>query len=465
MRRLLALSLLFAMIAGAFVPSAATAQGTAPGPAVGETSPIFSEDGNEMGSITVNSIVEPFENYDSGYDPQRGYHYALVEVTISNSGARPMTVDPGALRLVDSEGFVAPSAFISSTAPDAPVFLEYIDIGPGEEAVGAVAYLVFNDSAIARIIYVPDFTSRVNVVDQREQFTAAGTPVSVIGSSGAEILQVTVNGIADPFEAYDEFSAPPRGSRYVLVDVTIANTGNQLISTAPTDFSALDEQGFYLEQPFLTSTDPSQVNFDYIDLDPGEEQRGAIYFQLFGGLPLSQIVYGDGYDRDIVVADLGPGAPPAPPVTSTAATPASPVASNPDCEGLVEWGTAVEARMAEVVAITDEFEGIDPADLDPAAIQAAADQVAALAQEQRDSNPPPVAAGFSTFLADEFLQPLSDAAAGIAQALENDDMVGVLLALSELEAASALFDTGGPADVFFDELESVCPNEINELNN
>ena len=50
--------------------------------------------------------------------------------------------------------------------------------------------------------------SRVTVVDLRQEYTAAGTPISVIGSSGAEIAQVTVNGIADPFEAYDEFTAP-----------------------------------------------------------------------------------------------------------------------------------------------------------------------------------------------------------------------------------------------------------------
>jgi hypothetical protein len=453
------------MIAGALVPTAAKAQETAPGPPVGTTSPMYGEDGSEVGSITVTNIIEPFENYDPGYDPQRGYHYAVVEVTITNSGSRPMTVDPNALRLIDSDGFVASSAFISVSAPDAPVILEYLDgLGPGEEASGSVAYQVFNDSTISRIIYAPGFTSRVNVVDLREQFTAAGTPVSIIGSSGAEIAQVTVNGIADPFEAYDDFSAPPRGSRYVLVDVTITNTGTQLLSTAPSDFTAFDDQGFYLDQASVTSTDASLVPFNFIDLAPGEQQQGVVYFQLFGGLPLTQIVYGNGFDRDIVVADLGPGAPPAPPVTTTGATPASPVASSPDCEGLVEWGTAVDVRLGQVVGITSEFEDIEPANLDPVAIQAAADQVAALAQEQRDSNPPPAAEGFNTFLADEFLQPLSDAASSIAQALENGDQVGALLAAAEAQALSTMFDTGGQADIYFDELEAACPNEINELS-
>ena len=93
MRRLLVLSLFLTMVAGAFAPAATAAQdtGTAIGPAVGETSPIFSEDGNEMGSITVNNIIEPFEAYDAGYEPLRGYHYVIVEVTIANAGSRPMT--------------------------------------------------------------------------------------------------------------------------------------------------------------------------------------------------------------------------------------------------------------------------------------------------------------------------------------------------------------------------------------
>lgn len=467
MRRLLVLSLLLTFIAGALIPAATTAQetGTALGPAIGETSSIYSEDGNEIGSVTVNDVIEPFESYDPGYDPQRGYHYVVLDVTITNSGSRPMAADPSAFQVIDSDGFIADTGFFSSSAPGAPVFLEYQDaLGPGEEAAGAVAYEVFNESTISRIIYNADFTSRVNVVDLRAGYTAAGTPVSVIGVSGSEIAQVTVNGIADPFEAYDEFSAPARGSRYVLVDVTISNTGSQLLSTGPDDFTAIDDQGFFIEQPFITSTDASLVNFDYIDLAPGEEQQGAVYFQLFGDLPLTQITYGDGFARDVVVADLGPGAPPAPAVTIQATTPASPVASSPDCEGLVVWANDLIDRLGEAVVLTDSFEGVAPEDLDAVAIRAAADQLAVLAQEQRDSSPPPVAVELNTFMAEEFFQATSEATTGIADGLDAGNPLLIELAIAEAGAVSALFDTGGAADQFFNDIDTACPNEVQQLN-
>ena len=149
-----------------------------------------------------------------------------------------------------------------------------------------------------------------------------------------------------------------------MADVTISNTGTQLLSTSPSSFVATDEQGFFIEQPFLTSTDESLVNFDYIDLASGEQQQGVIYFQLFGDIPLAQITYGDGYERDIVVADIGPDAPPAPPVTiqpplSRLPWPAAPIAKASWNGGPTWWIASVAAT------ITGAFEDVQPEDLDP----------------------------------------------------------------------------------------------------
>jgi hypothetical protein len=265
----------------------------------------------------------------------------------------------------------------------------------------------------------------------------------------------------DPFEAYDEFSAPARGSRYVMVDVTIANTGNQLLSTSPNDFIATDDQGFLLQPAFVTSTDPSLVNFDYIDLNPGEEQRGVIYYQLFANIPLEQIVYGDGYTRDIVVADLAAGVP-APPSPVVAVTTTA-VASSPDCEGLVEWGRDVEARIASAAALTAGFEE-NPLNLDPTTLREAANQMLTFAQEQRDSNPPPAAVTLNTFLAEEFYSVLATSLTDLAAAIEAGNSAQALLVVANAEELIAVFDGGGQAGVLLDELEAACPNEIEQLS-
>ena len=104
------------------------------------------------------------------------------------------------------------------------------------------------------------------------------------GSNGDAALTVTVNGISDPWEGFEEFDAPARGTRYVLLDVTVVNNTPGVVSASPGDFSATDDQGFLLENAFASTESIGLPSYDYIDLQPGAEQRGSIVFQVFADL-------------------------------------------------------------------------------------------------------------------------------------------------------------------------------------
>ncbi len=467
MRRLIVLSMVFAIIGAAFATTPAHAQTdpAAPGPGFGESVPFFGQDGSPIGSVTIDEIVEPFEAYGSGNEPLRGYYYALVNVTVTNTASRPVSVEPSSFRVFDSDGFQLQSAYLYLTSEDAPVFLEYTDaLAPGDSVSGAVAFQVYSQAPIERIVYSPSFESRVTVLDLRMDLAVAGSPVSIVSSSGSEMAQVTVNGVADPFEGFSDFSAPSRGSRYVMIDVTVENTGSQILSTSPSDFSATDDQGFYLQNAFVSPSDPNIVSFDYLDLAPGETQSGVIFYQVLSGIPIEQITYGDFYTRTVVVADLAAGAPEIT-ITAAATPDVSTLVSSPDCEGLIEWANDLVDRLGEAVTLTNAFDDVATEELDPVAVRQAAVDLEALGQAQRDSNPPPAAEQLNTFMAEQFYAAMSSATGKIADALETGNSVSALLAIAEAESVMALFESGGQADLLFEELETACPAEFEILEN
>ncbi len=457
MRKFLVLMLMLTMLGSLAIPGSVTAQT----PGIGEAVPIYSVDGNQIGTITINEIIEPFEDYDQSYSPQRGYHWVALDVTIANTSQRAFEADPYDLQVVDTEGYISTQSSMYLGESSTVTLFEYTDaLAPGTDVSGLVTFEVYSGSAISRVLYTPAYEVLATVADLRTEQVAAGTPVSIIGTSGSEVARVTVNGVGDPFDAYDEYSAPTRGSRYVAFDVTVVNTGSRTLSTSPNDFSATDDLGFLLERPYVTSTDPGMVNFDYIDLAPGEEQRGAIYFQVLEGIPVIQLTYGDGYDMNTVVADLALGAP-----AIVAQPTAVPVASSPDCEGLVDWGIEFSARITSAVALTDTFDDVEPEDLDPVALRDASEQLAVLAQETRDATVPVAAQEINTYFAEDFYQAMADATALIAESLETGNQQGALDAVAIAETAMAAFESDGEAVLMLENLETECPNEIEQLNN
>lgn len=486
MRRIFALAAMLALTLGLVAPSLVSAQTGTPasestgsfGVALGTPVSYIGSDGGAIGTITVNSISDPFTGFDSSSAPQRGYHYALAEVTITNSSNRPFEVNPGSFIGVDSDGFVAQQPYLYFT-DETLTELEYSDaLAPGDSVTGVIPYSLFGDSTIEGIFFSPSYDRIIPVLDLRAAPVAIGTAVPIIDTTGAQTAEVTVNSVVAPFDGYDASSAPPRGSTYVAVDVTVTNTGSAVLSVSPSDLWVVDADGFVLSSTYVTRTDTTVPDYDYVDLNPGESQHGMLVYEIYQDVPVSLVAYGDGYTSIEVVADVDGSASTgaatsgaAVPVATTAAVATvaplattAPVASSPDCEGLVDWGLDLVDRITRASQLTAPLAAADVSTLDPATVKDVGTQLRALGDEQAASNPPAAAVETNTIMTEQFYYALADAVDQIASALESNNAAGALAGQMAAQKVTEVFDDGGPYDTAIDALTTACPNEVNQLD-
>ena len=485
MRRVLALAMVVALTLGIMLPGLAQAQSGTPttestgaiGVPLGTAVPIVGSDGAPIGTITVSNITDPFTGYDSSSAPQRGYHYALAEVTISNTSSAPMEVYPSYIMGIDNEGFVTEQPYVTYT--DATVTpLEYSEaLEPGASVTGTIPYQLFGSTTLQRLVYAPTYDRQITALDLRTAPVTAGTPVTILDTTGAPMAEVTVNGVTDPFTGYESFSAPARGSRYILLDVTVTNTGSGLLTTSPSDFWVVDAEGFVLSSTFATRTDQTLPDFDYLDLNPGESQQGAIVYEIFEGVPPAQVSWGDGYTSLNVVADLSAGTgatqpvsqppaatevagePTAPALPTAAATTAA-VTSSADCEGLIDWSFDLLDRITRASELMTSIQSQDMSTVTAEQVTEIASQLRAIGDEQAASNPPAAAIELNTLMVDQFYYPMADAVDEIADALGSGNMAGLMTAMQSIQQLTDLFDEGGPYEAATEALTVACPAEM-----
>lgn len=485
MRRVFAMAMLVALTVGLLIPGLAQAQTTTPetapatgsfGVPLGATVPIIATDGSSIGAITVSNITDPFTGFDSSSAPQRGYHFALAEVTITNTGTAPMEVYPNYIMGIDSDGFVAQQPYITYT--DAAVTpLEYTEaLAAGASVTGVIPYQLFGSTTLQRMVYAPTYDRQITALDLRTAPVVAGTPVTILDPSGVPMADVTVNGVTDPFTGYDSSYAPPRGSRYILVDVTVTNTGSGVLSVSPSSLWVTDADGFVLSSSYVLRADTTLPDFDYVDLNPGDTLQGALVYAVFEGVPPAQISWGDGYTSLNVVADLSAGMgavqpPSQPPATSTevagvptAAATTAAVASNPDCAGLVDWGLDLLDRITRAGEVTAPFQDGDVSDVTAAQLTDIAAQLRVMGDEQAASNPPAAAAELNSIMVDQFYYPLADVVDDIATAVAEGNMAGAMTAMQNAQSLSSVFADGGAYDTASETLTAACPAEIDQLN-
>ncbi len=358
--------------------------------------------------------------------------------------------------------------------------LEYSEaLAAGASVTGVVPYQLFGDTTLDRIVYAPTSDRQIAALDLRAAPVVAGTPVSVLDTSGVEKAQVTVNGVTDPFTGYDSFSAPPRGTRYILLDVTVTNTGTGVLSTSPSDFWVVDSEGFVLTSAFATRTDTTLPDFTYLDLNPGESQQGALLYAIFEGVSPAQISWGDAYTTLNVVADLSAGMGTAQPVSQPpAATEAAgfptvaasategattaAVASSPDCEGLVNWGLDLLDRITRAGEMITSFQTEDMSTITAEQVAEIATQLRTMGDEQAASNPPAAAVELNTIMVEQFYYPLADAVDELAAAIGDGNMAGYMTAMQNVQALNSIFADGGPFDSAADALTVACPSEMND---
>jgi Domain of unknown function (DUF4352) len=435
---------------------------------------IYGSDGQPEGEISVSSLVDPFEEFDSSGAPQRGFHYVMAVVTITSTGDAPLEAASYGFYAVDEEGFQYSPTYLfrdSESMETTPDFAGGT-IEAGQSMSGAIFFQLLDGTSVGLILYQPSFDRLITAADLREGDVAAeGDAVEIINSDGSPGGTITVDERIEPLEGVS--SGAERGFEFVGITVTIENTGDQPLSIEPYSFYITDEEGFSYTSYGAYRDEEAEAALPSLPygtvVEPGAAITGLVSYQILNGTKIGLVYYAPSYDRHVRLAeyadDRAPGLTGEEPTFEV--TPAdedfssdeeTPVAVTPGCEGVLEWAeSSIPLILAwseayfTVADFVDSGNGLSPADA-----RDAADAAAGLAAAQEEIDVPDIAQDGQDALISVFEQ-TATGLDDLATALENGDDAGIDAARSNLAAIATAVDDGGEFDKPFTVLEEQCP--------
>jgi hypothetical protein len=285
-------------------------------PTVGEMVSIIGAEGGEIGQVTILNVTDPFEDYDTGYEPERGKRYVAVEMEIASTGNRPLPVNIFGLYLQDVEGFVTSPSYVPfADTSDLADLTAIPEVAPGESVSGTVFFQMLASSELASMLYQLEYDRMIMLADLQPETPGpeAGSAISLIGAEGNEIGTAAVDRVTDPFEDYDEFTSPEAGHRYVGIEYTIENTGRRPLPLNIGALSVQDSEGFLYAPAFVGRNEGAQpedlLETDVYELAPGESISGVLFYSVLASAELAHVFYQSDWDRLVTLADLRMGYP------------------------------------------------------------------------------------------------------------------------------------------------------------
>lgn len=281
--------------AGVGTPAVGTPSASADTPVVGDEVPIYDvESGDEIASITVESITDPFEDYDTGYEPERGSRYVAVEYTITNEIPNDRLDSPAYyLSLATDDGRLASSAYVGLPEDSDVTELPTDEILGGESTTGTLFYLLGDEVTVGGVYYnnYGYFALLADVSGQSSP--TIGDDVTVFNTAGDEYAAVTVTDFEDPFEDYAEFYEPERGTRYVAATVSVENLiPNDGIDLSSYQFFVQTREGYLLSTAFVEPAEDSDVEaLEDTRLGGGDSGGGTIFFTVPEDAEITGIIY------------------------------------------------------------------------------------------------------------------------------------------------------------------------------
>ena len=309
MQRLAAIALAFVLTigtaSGAFAQSDATPGAGTPASGtptangdlaqIGDDVPIYDpESGDEIASITVNDVTDPFEDYDDYSAPDRGTKDIAVEYTITNEVANDSLDSPAYnLSLGTAEGLLLTSAYVGLPDDSDVTELSTDPILGGESTTGTLFYNVPDDTELGGIFYTGYGYYTLLADLGGTQNPAIGDDVTVYNADGDEYASVAVTDYQDPFEDYGEYTAPESGSRAIAVTVSLENLiQNDGIDFSPYDFTLQTSEGFLVSSTYVEPADGSDLTpLEDGRVGGGDSAEGTIFFELPEDVDVSGIIF------------------------------------------------------------------------------------------------------------------------------------------------------------------------------
>lgn len=129
--------------------------------------------------------------------------------------------------------------------------------------------------------------------------------VKFISVDGVEVGQITIVESVDPFSGYRPNSPPPRGNRFIILNVGVENTGTNPWQFDPGRIVLQDAEGFLTSPTSVDLGDPPiATGLGYQEIPLGTSVQGVVGYAMLKGVDPVRIFYVPAGDRLILLADL-----------------------------------------------------------------------------------------------------------------------------------------------------------------
>jgi hypothetical protein len=126
-------------------------------PAIGDTATFYTEDGDEAGTVMVESIERGWEDYDEFYEPEAGTEYVAFVITVESTISRgAIDVQRYDFSLQTAQGYLWSAAFTSSEAADPPLLEDDLSLASGDSETFTIVFNVYEDEPLAHLFWQPD---------------------------------------------------------------------------------------------------------------------------------------------------------------------------------------------------------------------------------------------------------------------------------------------------------------------
>lgn len=228
--RLLAILAILALVGA----SGSQALASVNGPAQGDPASVINFDGDELATITVTDLQDPFEEYSEFSEPEEGTRFVMAQIEVENTGERPFEFSEYDVYVRDTLGrtygstYVAPEDDFEEENPP----LEGANMGSGDSISGAIYFVVFEDADLSDILYQStgnDTSVLISIADLNESEAGGG------GSDDADAGDEDATPDGDDADTGDDDAAADDDSSSADDEDADANTGSDADSDDSSD--------------------------------------------------------------------------------------------------------------------------------------------------------------------------------------------------------------------------------------
>jgi hypothetical protein len=281
------------------VTSAAVAQEAEPVPFV-------DAEGNQLGTVTIRGLEDPFTDFDPARPPAEGQRYALLTVTFQAAEDQAFSADPRQVQLRDTAGNIYTQTTLPRTADAVMPDLASQALAPDDRISGVIGYVLPADATVGTIVYRGDGSRLLPISEPAPSgAVAVGEPRALTDPAGTQLGTITVRDAMDPYVGHEPTRPPAEGQRYVLLDVAFEALEDQAMVANPDALHLLAADGSLI-RPAAVPRPEGEVlqGLERQPLSPSDRVSGAVGFVIPSGLVIDGIVYWPDSWRIIPLVDL-----------------------------------------------------------------------------------------------------------------------------------------------------------------